>query len=210
MKEKKVMMYKGDSFGELALFYNVQRQTTIKAEEDVVCLVLGREQLYKALGDQAQEVTFRNFFLQALQKDPHFNKLCKNVYQKLVEMLRIFHYKSDDTIAKKGTVQNNKILIILEGIIQRKNKPQYFRKSQVIFNMNDEAIHDEDLVCLTDCVVGEIISKSILEQFCFEKIQNLFQNSYDRVTVKVSNMNQMIEMNNDITIQDFQYIHQIA
>ena len=33
---------KTDSFGQQALFYNTVRQMTVKAEEDITCLILGR------------------------------------------------------------------------------------------------------------------------------------------------------------------------
>jgi cGMP-dependent protein kinase 1 len=43
------------------LFYNTVRQMTVRAEEDMTCLILGRETLSKVLGDQIFVVTFRNF-----------------------------------------------------------------------------------------------------------------------------------------------------
>jgi cGMP-dependent protein kinase len=43
---------KGDSFGEQALYYNTVRQMTVKAENEVECLVLGRDTLTHVLGDQ--------------------------------------------------------------------------------------------------------------------------------------------------------------
>lgn len=52
IKEGTAAVYKGnklmtklektDSFGEQALFYNTVRQMTVKAEEDMTCLILGR------------------------------------------------------------------------------------------------------------------------------------------------------------------------
>lgn len=52
IKEGSAAVYKGnklmtklektDSFGEQALFYNTVRQMTVKAEEDMTCLILGR------------------------------------------------------------------------------------------------------------------------------------------------------------------------
>jgi CRP-like cAMP-binding protein len=52
---------KGDSFGEQSLYYNTMRQYTIKADEDVVCLILGRDTLHKTMGENIYEVTFKNF-----------------------------------------------------------------------------------------------------------------------------------------------------
>jgi len=44
-------LYKGDSFGEQALYYNTVRQMTVRAEDEVKCLALGRDTLTKILGD---------------------------------------------------------------------------------------------------------------------------------------------------------------
>ena len=44
-------LYKGDSFGEQALYYNTVRQMTVRAEDDVKCLALGRDTLTRILGD---------------------------------------------------------------------------------------------------------------------------------------------------------------
>jgi len=51
---------KGDSFGEQALYYNTVRQMSVRAEDEVKCLALGRDTLTKILGDQVHAVTFRN------------------------------------------------------------------------------------------------------------------------------------------------------
>jgi len=42
---------KGDSFGEQSLYYNTMRQYTITADDDVICLVLGRDTLNGIMGD---------------------------------------------------------------------------------------------------------------------------------------------------------------
>ena len=59
-------LQRADSFGEQALFDNTVRQMTVKAEEDMKCLILGRETLSKVLGDQIFVVTFRNFMKWAI------------------------------------------------------------------------------------------------------------------------------------------------
>lgn len=69
---------KGEEFGEQALYYNTVRQVTIKAEEDIVCLVLGRETLAKVLGDRIFVVTFRNFIKWCFDRHPNFSKLSKS------------------------------------------------------------------------------------------------------------------------------------
>jgi len=68
---------KGDSFGEQSLYYNTMRQLTIKADDEVTCLVLGRDTLNRILGDKVYEVTFKNFIRWAFEKNSILNKLNK-------------------------------------------------------------------------------------------------------------------------------------
>jgi cGMP-dependent protein kinase len=37
------------------------RQLTIKADDEVTCLVLGRDTLNRILGDKVYDITFKNF-----------------------------------------------------------------------------------------------------------------------------------------------------
>ena len=50
---------------------------TVKAEDEVQCLVLGRDTLSRVLGDQVQVVTFRNLQKWAFEKNSNFAKLSK-------------------------------------------------------------------------------------------------------------------------------------
>jgi CRP-like cAMP-binding protein len=68
---------KGDSFGEQSLYYNTIRQLTIKADDEVTCLVLGRDTLGRVLGDKIHEVTFKNFIRWAFEKNQILSKLSK-------------------------------------------------------------------------------------------------------------------------------------
>jgi cGMP-dependent protein kinase len=53
------------------------RQLTIKADDEVTCLVLGRDTLNRILGDKVYEVTFKNFIRWAFEKNNILNKLNK-------------------------------------------------------------------------------------------------------------------------------------
>ena len=53
------------------------RQYTIKADEDVVCLVLGRDTLNRIMGDNIYEVTFKNFIRWAFEKNAILSQLTK-------------------------------------------------------------------------------------------------------------------------------------
>ena len=51
---------KGDSFGEQSLYYNTMRQLTMKADDEVTCLVVGRDTLNRILSDKVYDITFKN------------------------------------------------------------------------------------------------------------------------------------------------------
>lgn len=51
---------RGDFFGEMALLYNSPRTATVTAVETVKCVSLGREALKEALGNELQDVIYRN------------------------------------------------------------------------------------------------------------------------------------------------------
>jgi len=53
------------------------RQFTIKADDDVVCLILGRDTLNRLIGDNIYEVTFKNIIRFAFSKNPVTNKMPK-------------------------------------------------------------------------------------------------------------------------------------
>jgi len=53
------------------------RQYTIKADDDMVCLLLGRDTLNRIMGDNIYEVTFKNFIRWAFEKNNILNQLSK-------------------------------------------------------------------------------------------------------------------------------------
>jgi CRP-like cAMP-binding protein len=76
---------KGDSFGEQSLYYNTMRQYTIKADEDVICLVLGRDTLNRIMGDNIYEVTFKNFIRWAFEKNATISQFTKETQEKIID-----------------------------------------------------------------------------------------------------------------------------
>jgi cAMP-binding proteins - catabolite gene activator and regulatory subunit of cAMP-dependent protein kinases len=114
-------MYKGDSFGEQALYYNTTRGATVKALDNVICLALGRDTITKILGDQVQIVTFRNVQKWALEKSEPLSKLTKIQVEKIVDSMKISNYKAGDIVCKKGTPCSAKLIIAIEGNVKKVN-----------------------------------------------------------------------------------------
>jgi hypothetical protein len=53
------------------------RQFTIRSDEDVICLILGRDTLNRIMGENIYEVTFKNFIRWAFEKNPILSQISK-------------------------------------------------------------------------------------------------------------------------------------
>lgn len=110
---------KGDSFGEQSLYYNTMRQLTIKADDEVTCLVLGRDTLNRILGDKVYDITFKNFIKWAFEKNPLLSKLNKSQTDKVIESMKISAFKANESIFRKGVSGFQKIVVIIEGSLKK-------------------------------------------------------------------------------------------
>lgn len=95
-------MGKGDSFGEQALYYKTVRFCTVKAETEVKCFALGREETTRILGDQVQLITFKNVMRWAFEKSQKLKKLSNLQVEKLLAHMKINQVKKGDAVFKKG------------------------------------------------------------------------------------------------------------
>lgn len=135
-------MYRGDSFGEQALYYHTTRGATVKAIDPTICLALGREILTKILGDQVQIITFRNLQKWALERNALLSQLTKIQIEKIVEAMKISNYKAGDLVAKKGSLCSAKLIICIEGSIKKGKAGSNFIKKGDLFG--DEFIKKEN------------------------------------------------------------------
>ena len=110
---------KGDSFGEQSLYYNTMRQLTIKADDEVTCLVLGRDTLNRVLNDKIYDVTFKNFIKWAFEKNPLLSKLSKVQTEKVIEAMKISSFKANEPIFRKGVAGFQKIVVMIEGSLKK-------------------------------------------------------------------------------------------
>lgn len=83
------------------------------------CLALGRDTLTRILGDQVQVITFRNLQKWAFEKNNLFTKLTKIQIEKIIDAMKITNYKAGDIIYHKGSLCNQKIIVVIEGSIKK-------------------------------------------------------------------------------------------
>ena len=95
------------------------RQLTIKADDEVTCLVLGRDTLNRVLNDKIYDVTFKNFIKWAFEKNPLLSKLNKTQTEKVIEAMKISSFKANESIFRKGVSGFQKIVVIIEGSLKK-------------------------------------------------------------------------------------------
>ena len=96
-------MYRGESFGEMSLYYNTMRKMSVKADEPLECLVLGRETLANILGDNFHQLMFGNFMKYAFSKNKNLVAIPRHLQDKVFENMKIVYYKANDIIFRKGS-----------------------------------------------------------------------------------------------------------
>ena len=75
-------------------------------------------------------------------------------------MMRLSYNKAEDTIINKGTSQNAKIIIVIEGSLKlRKNNQIIAVKGQVLGDPYDDKCYEDDIIMQTDGVISEVLSK---------------------------------------------------
>ena len=129
---------KGDSFGELALYYNTVRDATVRAIDVVHCLALGRDALTNILGNKIQKITFRNIKKWAFDRSDLLNQLTSIQKEKVMESFEIKPFSKGDKIFEiKKTC--DKLVILIEGGVKKTNAPD------VIITQKSSLFGDEHL-----------------------------------------------------------------
>lgn len=158
-------MTKGDFFGEQALLYGTTRTATITAIKNVSTLSLHREHVVKVLGNQLQQVIYKNTQRMAMEKSPAFKDLTTKQREQIITSMSIKNYLPQSVIFQKGYQKGNKLYIIVKGSGTYLGKLYQFSSCFGDFELLKKPIgkYEGDLVCneLTD--VAEI-SREELEK----------------------------------------------
>lgn len=113
---------KGDSFGELALYYKTVRDATVRAIDCVHCLALGRDALTNILGSKIQRITFRNIKKWAFDRNELLNQLTSIQKEKVMEAFEIKPFGKDSVVFKAGK-PCDKMVILIDGSVKKSNAP---------------------------------------------------------------------------------------
>jgi cGMP-dependent protein kinase 1 len=188
---------KGDSFGEQSLYYNTMRQLTIKADDEVTCLVLGRDTLNRVLNDKIYDVTFKNFIKWAFEKNPLLCKLNKLQTEKVIEAMKISSYKANESIFRKGVAGFQKIVVIIEGSLKKlKNGTIVASKGQCwgeeyLIEANKSKVLEDEIVMQTYGVLAEITDTIFFESIggiSFEEVIKKVEKNKEKMVPHFENL----------------------
>lgn len=90
----------------------------MKAETEVKCFALGREETIRILGDQVHMITFKNVIRWAFDKSPKLKKLTHLQIEKVLESMTIKSIKKYEIIFKTGEPIDKLIIPIDGNLIQ--------------------------------------------------------------------------------------------
>ena len=111
---------KGDSFGELALYYQTVRDATVRAIDFVHCLALGRDALTNILGSKIQKITFRNIKKWAFDRNELLNQLTSIQKERVMEGFEIKSFGKEDRIFELNK-PCDRLVILIEGAVRKSN-----------------------------------------------------------------------------------------
>jgi cGMP-dependent protein kinase len=155
---------KGDFFGEMALLYKVPRQATcIAMEGGVKCVVLSRDDLQKALGNQLTEIIEKNTILEALNKSVKLYFLSKDQKEGILRDLEYRTYKAGDIVIPNQSLCQSNLYIIISGrLYYAKTSLPFSEKGACIgddfvtLSNQDQARYEDDMIAGCDAKIGEL------------------------------------------------------
>ena len=151
-------MSKGEFFGEQALLYNSTRTATISTVDEVKVLSIARDQLMEVLGNNLQQILYRNSQLIAIERSSVLKNLFPEQRDKFIDACKIVNYSSGDIVIPKSTPKNQKIWILLKGKVSAGSKTVNVFDcigAQSVFKRL-EGKYSLDYVAEEDCDVSEI------------------------------------------------------
>lgn len=130
---------------------------TIRAEEDVVCQVLGRETLAKIIGADFREVMFKNYVKHVVQKNRVLFNLLKRDEETFFEGFRVEYKSAGRYIFNKGkTVE--KLIVVMEGKLKKLRSANYLAEAgqtwgEAFLNESLNKMLEDDIIVETESVL---------------------------------------------------------
>ena len=141
---------------------------TVRAEEDVVVQVLGRETLSKIIGQDFREVMFKNYVKSIVQKNRMLFNLLKRDEETFFDGMRVQYKKTNEVVFKKGTTVQ-KLLVLMEGKLKKFRSPSYLAEAGQTWG--ESFLYDNVNVRLEDDIIVE--TESVIIELNFISIRQI-------------------------------------
>ena len=133
------------------------------------------------MGDQIQMIVFKNLQKWAIEKSKNLSKLRSLQIEKVIEIMEIVHYKSEEIIFKKGPQERPLMVICLEGQIKKqKTKEVLCGKGKIVGE--DYLTKKGKDIKLTDGIIG--VEGTIVAKLYADVFKNKFECLLDDLVLK--------------------------
>ncbi|CAG9311323.1 PKG_8 [Blepharisma stoltei] len=111
-------MTKGDYFGEIALLYNTKRTATIAAIDEVKVVSIGREALIEVLGNNLEQILYRNTLRIAVEKSNTLKGLSKEQKELIFDNMKVKTFYPGEVVIPRETLKGNNLWVVTKGSIR--------------------------------------------------------------------------------------------
>lgn len=120
-KDEKVFrsMVKGDSFGFMSILTDSPRTLNVIAKTTCELYSISISTLTNLLGPNYRDTLYLNFIKIAMNKSKYFNKINPHLLELAYKSFKPAKYDKNSLVYNKGTAMDEKIVIILEGMLVR-------------------------------------------------------------------------------------------
>ncbi|CAG9332462.1 PKG_39 [Blepharisma stoltei] len=111
-------MGKGEYFGELALLNDFKRTATITAVGDVKLVSIGRKALIEVLGNNLEQIWYRNALRISVEKSSALKILSIDQKELIFNLMKVTSYKAGELVIPRGTPKGRNLWITTKGLIR--------------------------------------------------------------------------------------------
>ncbi|OMJ74855.1 hypothetical protein SteCoe_26108 [Stentor coeruleus] len=175
----------GEFFGEQALLYGTPRTATVTATCFVKCLVISRDDLTKALGDQLSQVIYKNTLRIAFEKSKIMKNLNERQIYEIIDKVRISSWNKNTVAIKKGTKKDENLYVVVNGKLEDNlgntwEVMSILGEKEVVKGIQEEyedilAVGYVDLATISSKDFNSIIGSNFDKATCNNELLNTFK-----------------------------------
>lgn len=158
-------MTKGMTFGEQSLLYDIKRTATITAVGDVKVLSIDRDSLIQVLGDNLQDIIYRNSETIAFEKSPVLKLLSLEQSERIFNCLKVVKYEPGQVVVPRNCELRSKIWVVLKGSIKgpRGEVCRFDTIGDYSVAYSEAGVYEADYLANTECDLAEITQSEFLK-----------------------------------------------